>query len=360
MKRLAAALLCCALLTACAGRPLTPWSADGPPLIVAPATATGVSDRRGRFREIACAVIEAHGPDQPGYRPCDEALQRVGEEPGATGEAVELGPSRRDLVAALVPGIGWDCFRNWLDIEHLPPAFDGHSGYRGFVLEVGGLTGSAHNAREVRDRIVGDAEAGRLGPRQLVLVGYSKGSPDILEAVVAYPEIRPWVAAVVSLAGAVGGSPLANAASEGQLDLLRHVPQSECAPGDGEAVASLRPDVRRAWLAANPLPEDIPYYSLVTLPSEERISIVMKSAHRKLSRIDPRNDGQVIAWDQVIPGGTLVGYLDADHWAVAVPIAESHPLIGKLFVDDNAYPWRAVLEAVMRFVEEDLERRESD
>jgi len=36
------------------------------------------------------------------------------------------------------------------------------------------------------------------GPPRLVLIGYSKGAPDILEALVTYPEIRSRVAAMWS------------------------------------------------------------------------------------------------------------------------------------------------------------------
>jgi hypothetical protein len=57
----------------------------------------------------------------------------------------------------------------------------------------------------------------------------------------------------------------------------------------------------------------------------------------------------------VVPGSTLVAYLNADHWAVAVPIARTHTTIAALFVTQNAYPREALAEAVLRFVEEDLE-----
>ena len=62
----------------------------------------------------------------------------------------------------------------------------------------------------------------------------------------------------------------------------------------------------------------------------------------------------MIFYDQVIPGSTLVGYLNADHWALAVPIARTHSTIASLFVTQNAYPREALLEALLRFVEEDL------
>ena len=116
--------------------------------------------------------------------------------------------------------------------------------------------------------------------------------------------------------------------------------------------------MRQAWLEENTLPEEIPFYSVVTFPREREISSVLKSSYRKLARIDPRNDSQVLVYDQIIPGSTLVAYLNADHWAIAVPVAEAHPYIGKMFVNQNTYPRRAIMESVMRFVEEDLARRE--
>jgi hypothetical protein len=59
----------------------------------------------------------------------------------------------------------------------------------------------------------------------------------------------------------------------------------------------------------------------------------------------------------VIPGSVLLGYLNADHWAVAVPINRTHSFIGATFVDKNAFPREVLVEAIIRFVEEDLNRR---
>ena len=35
--------------------------------------------------------------------------------------------------------------------------------------------------------------------------------------------------------------------------------------------------------------------------TRDRISTALRGTHRKLARIDPRNDGQLLAWDQIIP-----------------------------------------------------------
>ena len=93
------------------------------------------------------------------------------------------------------------------------------------------------------------------------------------------------------------------------------------------------------------------------MPRPERISSILRVSDDKLSRIDGRNDSQMIFYDEVIPGSTLLGYVNADHWAVALPIARSHDTVASLFVTQNAYPREALLEAVLRFVEEDLAAR---
>ena len=52
-------------------------------------------------------------------------------------------------------------------------------------------------------------------------------------------------------------------------------------------------------------------------------------------------------------GSALLGYLNADHWALAVPIARAHRWLGSTLIDQNDFPREALLEAVLRMVEED-------
>jgi len=355
MKRLRTLLLVIAAvlaLGACGTKPLQPYSVDTPPLALVPASQAGVQDKRGRFREIYCAVLEARARDVPDYRPCDEVLSRIGSEPAGTERPVDLGLSRRRLIAAVVPGIGYECFEKWLQPPSIMAKHVQQFGYDLALLRVDALSSSANNARQIRDAIM--AMPVETGAPRLVLLGYSKGAPDILESVVAYPEIRRRVAAVVSAAGAIGGSALANDAEQYQAELLQHFPGASCTPGDAGGVKSLRPATRKEWLARNALPRELRYYSLVTFPQPDRISSILTRSYDKLARIDARNDSQVIFYDQVISGSTLVGYINADHWALTLPVARTHSTIGSMFVTQNAYPREALVEALLRFVEEDL------
>ena len=61
-------LVTCLALAACATKPLVPYSTDTPPLALVPASQAGVQDKRARFREIYCAVLEAHGAALADYR----------------------------------------------------------------------------------------------------------------------------------------------------------------------------------------------------------------------------------------------------------------------------------------------------
>ena len=104
------------------------------------------------------------------------------------------------------------------------------------------------------------------------------------------------------------------------------------------------------------MPEHIRYYSVVSFPDPENISNGLQRFHRQLGALkDARNDSQVVFYDQVIPGSTLLGFFNADHWAMSVPIARQHEVSQAIFADQNDFPREIALEAILRFIEEDLQ-----
>jgi hypothetical protein len=119
-------------------------------------------------------------------------------------------------------------------------------------------------------------------------------------------------------------------------------------------VESLKTSVRKEWLATHSLPESVRFYSLITYPAPEQISTGLRSGYDKLSQVDPRNDSQVIFYDQMIPGSVVMGFLNADHLAIVIPIGRSSAFLSSTLVNKNDFPREVLLEAILRFVEEDL------
>jgi len=339
---------CC--VGCCASAPI-PYSLDSPPLVLWPISKTDVSDDRGRFREIYCAIREDHGRQLPDDRPCEEAVIRLAGEPAATGRPVHLGLSRLPLRIVVVPGIFGECI-----IDKFSPFSDARShlekyGYQTGLIPVSGRSSSAHNAAQIRDALFSMELSSE---EKLVLVGHSKGTLDILEALVAFPEIQERVTAVVGVAGPVGGSPLADEVADLYMKLLRRIHLPTCPPGDGEGVESLTRSTRLQWLSQHKLPKSVRYFSLTGFSDAEGISAILRPGYYKLAQIDPWNDGQVIFYDAIIPGSTLLGFVNADHWAIAYPFSRIQPALGATLITRNSFPREVLLGAVVRFVEETL------
>jgi pimeloyl-ACP methyl ester carboxylesterase len=338
-------------LAGCSCKPLQHYSLDTPPLTLTPISLTNSEDGRGRFREIYCDVQRDHGATLPHDRLCEEVIVRLQNEPEATGKPVWLGQARLKLRILVVSGIYSEC------INHITNAYSyalknlERYGYRTGDLRVSGRSSSTYNATQIRDALM---TIDLLPDEKVVLVGYSKGAPDILEAVAAYPDILPKLAAVVSVAGAIGGSPLAGMISQPYEQLLTRLSVSQCLPGVGDPLESLKPSTRRVWLSRNTLPKSVKYFSLSTFAGKDDISEFLRPTYDRLALIDPRNDSQLIYYDQIIPGATLLGYVKADHWAVAMPFSEDIPLLSSVLLDKNKFPREVLLEAVIRFVEEKL------
>jgi hypothetical protein len=340
---------------AVAGAAAAQEAAPAPVLVRLPLAAAGVHDARAPYRARLCAVLRASADAVARDWPCERVLVRLPDEPAAPGAEAPPAPPPRRFTVIHVLGLGGDCAgqAGWVEDELRPHLQALGHDYR--LLRVEGLSSSASNARRLRDALAGPAaDRPDGGGRDVVLFGHSKGVVDALEMLVDHPEVRPRVAAVLSLAGAVGGSPLADLPPDDALELAARAPGASCEAGDLGALRSLRPAVRQGWLAGHRLPAQVRYYSIVAQPSPARVSIGLAPTWRLLARIDPRNDGQLLAQDQVIPGGTLLAVVDADHWAISTNLQASPSLLVRAAANRNDFPRRAMIEAALWLIAEDL------
>lgn len=340
------------LFVASCAAPVVQDSSDTMTVVQAADGKSHALDGRARFREIYCAVNDDHGRELPDYRPCDEALVHVPPEAEVSGRTVNLGPQNTHYSILLVPGLGSDCFAGLVGTDGEIKKHVEKLGHSFETVPVEGLASSSKNAEIIRDAVMAAAQKSGHGP--VLLLGYSKGAPDILAALAEYPELENTVAAVISAAGAVHGSPLASDSTQSQLNLLVHIPGSKCDTSDEGALEALLPEFRSQWFASHQLPASIAYYSVVTNPDQDHVSAALQGSFKKLAKIDPRNDSQVIFSDQVIPGAVLLGFVNADHWAIAVPVARTHAITGSTLLNRNAFPREVLLEAIIRYVDEDL------
>ena len=319
--RLALAV-CVAVLAGCA-RPPAPDDARNLSEAELAQALTDAQARDGRaaFTALVCPRVMALGRD------CGDVLHAVTEATAAPPRW-PLATARPRLV--FVGGLFAECLERWVPafkdtIEALVAA-----GYDARTLTVAGRGTAVENAQTIAGAIAALPSDGR----GLVVFGYSKGAVDVLEALVRHPDAMRAVSAMVTIAGAQNGSHLAESRADFYAGLGASLPFAGCARGTGAEVVELRRDARQAWWARFRGMIPVPVYSLVALPRPQRISPFLAAGAREIARFDPRNDGNIVWRDAIAPGSTLLGFVDADHWTIALPITAELPVLSPWFRDD--------------------------
>jgi hypothetical protein len=338
-----------AVAEGCAPSSLLEYDLRGPPQQLAVLGTPVPDDARPRFRQILCALYEAEPRNPEDAFACDDLLHRFGDESALTPAL--LPPHDTRLRVLIITSALGECVADIATpfdqgVERLEPL-----GYRIDTVVVGGMSSSNYNAKMIADAV----EALELEPAdRLVLLGYSKGTPDILHFLVRYAKLAERVEAVVSVSGAVNGSPIADEFSGAFYGWLAKPSGLFCEGGDQGMVASLRRAHRLPWLAANPLPAHVRTFSLGAFTERPHIARLLRGPYDLLSQVDPRNDGQLIFTDQIVPGSTLLGYANADHWAVALALEERRSFWMGYPGRTRAFPRAVLFEAIVRFVGESL------
>jgi hypothetical protein len=331
-----------------------------PPALLHPLGMPPARDERPRFRNLLGAVVKQREGRYPDERQLGNILHDL-DEPTAAPVTVALPDDPSDLVVILVSGVLWECVSDVAlpfgrgksvdvasEYDYLGPR------YRNIeVVHVRGIATSEHNARIVEAAIRKHRDAANV-----IVVAYSKGVPDALEALRRMGNDTPRnLRALVSVAGVVSGSPLADWLNR-YRHFLAHLPTpGACSHVNENFLKSISRDRCLHWLRDNwhTLPQGVRHYSLVTFVKPERMHWFLRMLYAKLAEVEPRNDSHMLIHDQVLPGAALLGYVKADHWAVALPFNRStRSLWNRLLRHNNAFPREVLFEAILRYVEEDL------
>ncbi len=321
-------------------------SCSVPQTVLVPFAAAGIEDRSAEYGGLFCSSLQHIGSEGGPWDDCGRYIQTPGL---IDPDLPPLATNHRILV---VSGILAKCFSPKLQAfsDALAHLRDTH-GVEGEQFEVSGLGSSEYNAALIAARLRAGTGA---GSKKYIAVGYSKGAIDLMVALAAYPEVREAVAALVTVAAPVGGSPAADMIPESFIRLLGKSALERCDEGDGGGLASLRRPVRQDFLRAHP-EHVVPTYALVAVSDKETTSRGLAPFWKELSSFSSDEDGCVIASDAVAPGARFLGTLKGDHWAVAMPFEIHGSSAMRSLVDHNHFPRTALLEAALRIVTRDLE-----
>ena len=295
------------------------------------------------FSAVFCTVLEREHPDAGPWGPCSQYI----EDP-ADGR-VPLRSIPRAYHVAIVSGVmsvcGGDSTAFREGREHLRAA-------HGISVDlIPAPEGSSEaNGKDIAKFL---KESYRRDGRKFILLGYSKGAPDILQGVADDPDAQAAVAALITVAGAIGGSPIADVMPAKAQQWIQAISMGQCKGDLYSAFRSLRRDVRRKFLSEHPDP-GFPVYSISAVSSKAQTSKVLLEGWMLLSIYGQPEDSQLLESDTQFPGGHILGAVHADHMAVAIPYENStDPEIKKL-VNHNHFPRTTLLESLLRFVTADL------
>jgi len=353
------ALLC----AACAPATLLPYPLGTHPTISLPVTLAGVTDARGAFATLMEAELKAAGDSRP-------ALWLHAGHAARPGSALPAGLATRFAARApstavlVVGGLFGDCLG-----ALAVPFGDGvvretgrrlDEGYRQYddlrlrsirIVPVPGRASSRENGHLVAEAIRAEAMQPEL--QRIVVVGYSKGVPDVLHALAQLQGeggVPRQLTAFISVAGVVMGTPLADFYQPVYDAISPFVTPFECTPSRGGDVESLTRRARIAWLVANPPPAGVAYFSIAAHAPLDEIAPALRLTARQLAAIDPHNDGQLIAAETILPGSTLLAEARADHWDVAIPRdRDPNPLL-RASTSGRGYPREALFRAMIKWV----------
>lgn len=319
------------------------FTSDGRTLLVY--LADDVGNVSAGFGDVFCSVLKQNNPCGGQWGACSRYLDAPGRED------VKLAPIVNKYRVLIIPGILSSCVYD-------SPAFqEGQQALKAQGIDVDLLQvpndSSESNAKMIAQYL---HEHSTSDSRKYILVGYSKGGPDIQVALAQEDGVADKVAAFVTVAGASGGSPVADLLPAITEKYMHSVPLKSCQGDLSSGFKSLQRKARQAFLTAHPT-SPVPTYSLIAKSDQSTTSKSLLQTWRVLSSYGSAEDGQLLRDDAIVPGAKFLGAALADHFAVALPFDKSPDAAIRTGMDKAAYPRAALLESLVRSVIKDLENQ---
>jgi hypothetical protein len=311
-----------------------------PPGISAPFRADQLM-ASAEFAKLFCSVMAE--PRIPGdWGGCDEYLEMRFQQPAAPLDAI---PTRWTLL--LVGGFGAECVADrvpaFVDAaEHLKTEHQ---------IDWDRVKVSAFGSSEQNAAMIADYLRGQASGKAFIVVAHSKGAADVMVALESHPTETRAIAALITVAGAVGGSYLVDDFLDLNERLVKRLELPGCLgpqiPGAANAVDSMRREVRQQFLARST--STLPSFSISAVAGEDRMSRALKPLWQRLRRYGREQDSHIVERESIVPWGTFLGRALGDHWAVAMPFEGRVDADVLEWIDRNHYPRVALIEAAVRY-----------
>jgi len=318
------------------------FTSDGRTLLVYLAAETG--NVSSSFGDMFCSVLKQNNPDGGTWNSCAQYINSPGKED------LKLGPLSTKYRVLIVPGIFSSCVSDSPAFQEGQTALKAKYGLDVALLQVPNDSSEA-NAKMIA-QYLHDHHADNNA--KYILIGYSKGTPDIQVALAQETGVADQVAAFITVAGASGGSQVADLIPEVAQKYMKTVPLKSCQGDASTGFKSLQRSTRQAFLTAHPN-AIVPTYSLIAKSDLNTTSKALLQTWRVLSTYGSDEDGQLLKDDAIAPGAKFLGAALADHFAVALPFDKSTDSTVRSGMDKTVYPRAALLESLIRFVSADLE-----
>jgi hypothetical protein len=275
-------------------------------------------------------------------------LRQIREDDTSPYPPRPLDPLPKGWTLLRIGGFGAQCVAKTAEAFADAGAHLETHGLMQYHVDVGAFDTSEKNAEVIRDTIM------KLGSnRRFIVVAHSKGAADMMVALTTYPNQLKDVAALITVAGAVGGSHLVDRLDKLNRNLVSKLGLPNClSPGKTpgpNAIDSMQRSNRQKFLAEHERLK-VPAFSISAVSTRDNTSKILQGLWDHVAPFAQEHDSHIVEREAIVPGGQFLGRALGDHWAVAFPF-DPNPKVSAAalsVINKNRFPREALIEAAVR------------